>query len=375
MVDNKKILIVVNNLNIGGTISSLYNLLFAIDTNRISVDVFSRNIDGSFEWKLPNCRLLPENIWLSHTIHPKGLITKLVSRFLLCVRKFFQLFGIDLFNIYNLIGGIQCHTNEYDAVIGFDESLAKYIRSLPAQKRIIWIHCDYRRYANGKNESKYYNSIDKIVCVSNYAKDIFCDYYPMFTNKTIAIHNVINVSNLYDKSRIPNDDSRFKNDFFTIISCGRFDSVKQFHLIPSIVSEIKNITHRPFCWYIIGGGNTIIAKHIQDEIEQYGVSDYVKLLGLASNPYNYMVGSDLYVCTSFSESYPMVVNEAKALGIPIVCNAFPSASESVKHEVDGYIIEIKEMPRVIASMIEKPKKFSISSPDNNLILDQFYSLF
>lgn len=375
MVENKNILIIVNNLNIGGTVSSLYNLLSMIDTNMVSVDIFARNMVGSFQGNLPNCRFLPENMWLSYTLHTKGLIQRLINRFLLYFRKVFQLLGIDMFYIYNLIGGAQFHTNEYDAVIGFDESLTKYISSLPARKRIIWIHCDYRRYANGKNESKYFNKIDKIVCVSKYAKEMFCEYYPLLKNKTIAIYNVVNVRNLYDKSQIPIDDVHFNNDVFTIVSCGRFDSVKQFHLIPGIANEIRNITKCPFCWYIIGGGNDIIRKHIQDEIARYNVFEYVKLLGVASNPYNYMSESDLFVCTSLSESYPMVVNEAKALGVPVVCNTFPSACESVNHGVDGYIFKIEDMPRVIASQIEKPRKFTITSPDNKLILNQFYSLF
>ena len=81
----------------------------------------------------------------------------------------------------------------YDAIIGFDESLSHYISLLPAKKRICWIHCDYRRYVKGKNESKYYDKIDTIVCVSESMRKVFCDYYPNCSHKTVTIHNIIDI--------------------------------------------------------------------------------------------------------------------------------------------------------------------------------------
>ena len=372
---SKKILIIINEFNIGGTIASLYMLLSKIDPQMVQVDVFPRVNLGAYADKLPNCTILPENLWLSHTIYKKGFIIRKANYLLLCIRKFFEKMDIDMYRIFNYIGGNKLHTNRYDAVIGFDESLPRYVCTLPAHKRINWIHCDYRRFAKGKDESRYYDKIDTVVCVSEFAKNIFCEYYPKYSNKTVAIHNIINVEDLLQKSTQPVDDDRFKNTDFTIISCGRLDPVKQFNLIPSIVEKIKQKTDRSFQWYIIGGGNDVLQEQIQNEINQYGVSEYVKLLGMKTNPYTYMVKSDLFVCTSCSESYPMVVNEAKALGIPVVCNTFPSASESVRNGENGYIVGIERMPEVIASMIEKPIVLKQRDSENIHILEQFYNLF
>ena len=374
MQEKKNALIVVNSFNIGGTVSSLYTLISMVDTQKVHIDIFARNISGFYIDKLPNCTLLPENLWLSYTIYKKNFLVRMAKTFLFFIRKVLEIVGVDMFLIYNHIGGKQLHTENYDAVIGFDESLSRYISALPARKRINWIHCDYRRYVNGKDESCYYDKIDTVVCVSEFAKGIFCEYYPKYANKTVAIHNIINVEDLHHKASKPIDDERFYNDCFTIVSCGRMDPVKQFHLIPFIVDRIRKNTDKPFHWYIIGGGNEEVEKHIEQEIEQYKVSNYVKLLGMKTNPYNYMAKSNLYVCTSWSESYPMVVNEAKALGLPVVCNIFPSASESVHDGVNGFILDIENMPDVIASMIEKPLEIENYQSENDKILESFYSL-
>ena len=336
----KRVLIVVSSFSIGGTISSLYTLLSKIDPQKVQVDVFPKSNSGSFAGKLPNCTILPENLWLSHRIYKRNIFVRKMNFLLLCFRKLFEMIGIDLYRVYNHIGGMQLNTDKYDAVIGFNESLSRYISALPARKRINWIHCDYRRYAKGKDETCYYDKIDTVVCVSEFAKGVFCDYYPKHANKTVAIHNIINAEDLLHKASMPIDDERFSDDCFTIVSCGRLDPVKQFHLIPSIADRVRTKINKPFRWYIIGGGNDEVAKQIEREIERYNVSDCVKLLGMKMNPYVYMAKADLYVCASWSESYPMVVNEAKALGVPVVCNTFPSAKESVRNGVDGYIIEI-----------------------------------
>ena len=372
---SKRILIIVSAFGIGGTISSLYTLLSKIDPQKVQVDVFPRSNSGSFAGKLPNCTILSENVWLSHRIYKRNFFVRKVNFLLLCLRKLFEIIGVDLYRVYNHIGGTQLNTDGYDAVLGFDESLSRYISALPARKRINWIHCDYRRYANGKDETCYYDKIDTVVCVSEFAKGVFCDYYPKHANKTVAIHNIINAEDLLHKASMPIDDERFSDDCFTIVSCGRLDPVKQFHLIPSIADRVRTKINKPFRWYIIGGGNDEVAKQIEREIERYNVSDCVKLLGMKMNPYVYMAKADLYVCTSWSESYPMVVNEAKALGVPVVCNTFPSAKESVRNGVDGYIIEIEKMPEAIASAIVAPMKTGVQDNENDRIICQFYNLF
>lgn len=364
----KKILIVVGSYGMGGTVASLYSLLTKIKEINVDVDLFCRLWRGDFNGKLPNCNVLPENLWLSHRVTGSAFVPKILNYLLWIVRKALSFVGIDMFRLYCKIGGRQINSDKYDAVIGFDESLAQFISYMPAKKRINWIHCDYRRYANGRDESRYYDKIDTAVCVSEFVKSIFGEIYPQYKDKTVAIHNVINVEDIVAKSQQPTDDKRFDTSGFTIISCGRLDPVKQFSRIPSIAKQITSLTNKPFKWYIIGSGSDECS--IKEEIAKNNVGNTVILLGKQSNPYAYMAKSNLYACTSSSESFPLVVNEAKALCVPVVCNNFPSANESVTSASEGIITTIDKFPEIIAGYIDNPIKNNDCTIDNKHILDQ-----
>lgn len=368
----KRILIILGAFNMGGTIVSLNSLLSKIDTSKIEVDVFARQKEGDFLNKLPNCHILDENLWMSHSIYYKGAVVRYLNFLLLCIRKTFEKIGMDLSVLYNYIGGKQVGTDKYDAVIAYDETLPRYVSYMPAKKRISWIHCDYRRHAQGMDESKYYDKMDKVVCVAESMRKVFVDIYPQYAEKTVAIHNVINVEDILKRSQEPIDDDRFTNDCFTMVSCGRLDSVKQFSLIPEIASRIRSITDKLFKWYIIGEGDDRSA--IESAIQKYNMQDYVIMLGKKSNPHPYMAKADVYVCTSYSEAHPLVVNEARALRVPVLCNTFESAYESVVDGRDGFIVPVESMHNKLAEMMSDPLRIDRCYLDNAETLQKIFNL-
>lgn len=373
----KKILFIVSEFCIGGTMSSLYSLLSVIDPQRIQVDIFSRVHSGPYYKRMPNCSILPENIWLSHSIYERSIFAKVATKVLLAIRKVLDPVGIDMYALYNFIGGKQIHSDEYDAVIGYDESMARLVSYFPAKKRINWIHCDYRRFARGKDEAKYYDKIHAIVCVSQFVKAVFTEIYPQYADKVYAIHNVINVEDIRKKAEAPIDDDRFQTDAYTIVSCGRLDPVKQFSVIPSLASQLKAEGAKPFKWYIIGGGNDVEQNAIAEAITKCCVEDCVITLGMKTNVYPYIDNADLYVCTSSSESYPMVVNEAKALLIPVISNNFPSAKESIRNGIDGVICSMEEIVGCILTQMNTPLVINMGDYNDETIhiIEQVEALF
>lgn len=358
----KKILFVIPSFKIGGTIVSLHSILSVIDTEKYDVSVFALNKSGNFLHKLPNCKIIPENIWLSLVYNGDNIFKKLFSKLLRYTRSIFYRLGYSIEPICCKMAEATMRFDNYDTLVNFSESIARYVAYYPITKRVAWIHCDYRRHLDlvRKNENKEYNLFSTIVCVSNFAKEVFCNCIPEVSNRVVAIHNIINVDDILNKSRdsATQLDPKFKTDNFTIISVGRIDPVKQFHLIPQLAADIKSRTSRKFQWYIIGGyrGFDQYIEKLKQDIKRLNVSEEVILLGEKTNIYPYMANANLYVSTSFSESFPLVINEAKVLGIPVVSNNFGSASESVRHGVDGFIspIESGEMTEKICQLINSP---------------------
>ena len=362
----KRILFVVPSFAIGGTIVSLSSLLSVINTAEFDVDVFALAKKGQYLDKLENCRILPENQWLSTRIYDGGLIKKTISFIIRALIKLTRKFNCEWFvkHIYEY-GGRKMRTMQYDDVICFVESIANRVCYYPAKRRITWIHCDYMRYLSligNKDEIDFYERFNTIVCVSKNVMDTFCESLPYYATKTVLINNIINVSSIRKRSIESGFiDPRFSNDDFTIISVGRFDPVKQFEKIPEIVSNIKRNTDTQFHWYIIGGqrGTDDVKNSIMSEIMRYGVLEQVILLGEKTNPYPYIAKSDLYVTTSMSESFSLVIHEAKSLGIPVLANNFSSACESLSDGIDGFIVPLDKMPEKIITLIN----------DRNLLLE------
>jgi|LSQX01.1.fsa_nt_gb glycosyltransferase involved in cell wall biosynthesis len=375
----KRILFVLPSYEIGGTTKSLYSLLSMIDPERLDVDVFATHNTGPYKGKMPNCIELPMNIWLSYPYVGGNFFIISFQTIVYGIRFFLSKIHINSLPLIHWIGGKSLQTEKYDAVVSFSEGLAYTVSAFPAKKLIQWIHCDYKRHLEWNNSSfeRYaYRRYDKIVCVSEFAKRVFDEIFPEFSNKSIAIHNVINVEDIVAKSKDDSDlDSRFDSNQFTIVSVGRLDPVKQFILIPEIVAKLKKLSDRDFKWYIIGGGFPEEREKIEIKIRNFGLHENIYLLGQKTNVYPYIMRADLYVNTSISEAYSIVNNEAKALQIPVVTNNFECVYETIINNIDGVIIPIENMAEEIATIINTNKTYMITSIDNQEALRKIYNLF
>ena len=384
-MNKKKILIVVPSFVIGGTIVSLNSMLSLIDTKKYEIDVFALNRKGEYLNRLPNCTILPENLWLSHSAHTFGVVKNTINKTLRVIRAICRRLNWSSEPLLCKLADKQVNFQQYDTVVNYAESVADVVCHYPVKKRVTWIHCDYKRYltlVNNRNETKVYEKFDNIVCVSEFAKGTFVECIPQMESKTVAIHNVINAEDIKQKAKEVIDDEQFKTDNYTIVSAGRLDPVKQFHLIPQLATDIKKQTDKKFVWYIIGGhrGFDSYVENIKKDIVRLGVADCVVLLGEKSNVYPYMAKADLYVSTSFSEAFSLVINEAKALGIPVISNNFGCAAESIEDGVDGFVLPMGDVAFVerVVSIVDgkvNPKVDEKSDIDKNkIILSNIYKI-
>ena len=59
-----------------------------------------------------------------------------------------------------------------------------------------------------------------------------------------------------------------------------------------------------------------------NELNKYilenNLTNDVTLLGFKDNPYKYLRASDLFICSSISEGFSLVIGEAMAVGVPVI---------------------------------------------------------
>ena len=373
----KKILFVIPEYSHGGTNKSLESLLSAIDEKRYEISIFCLYEDGGVFYK---------NIFKPYII-AKSLLYVLahdnvITRKVMGVAM--KLFKNLSFNwLYRYEANRLQHKYKFDTVIAFQEGSATQFVSLinyPVN-RIAWVHCDYANRFTAiekKSELSLYCLYNHIVSVSYSAVHSFNSIYPELKDRTKCIYNLIDCSYILRQS---SQDVNFEKqgNCFNLISVGRFVAVKQFDLIPQIVQKLKLLTKKSFCWYIVGDGNE--RNMVESVISSMGLDKNIKILGAKDNPYPYFKQSDLYVCTSLSESFSYTIAESKTLHVPVLTNDFPVANEVVSPN-EGWICNVKDMAFILKDIIEDKnciysnvkKTIDNFKYDNNAIVDTFCKL-
>ncbi len=360
----KKILIVVMSLSTGGTTSALKALMqtsFSQD-NDISILALCRTGIAQNP-ELQKYIIMPgklAQLWFLN-IANASLLAKILMLPIKVIKNIPWLGNrIDTMIAKHIARSTE-RREQYDTVISFSEHIVPgIVQHFKNENKFVWIHCDYGNRIK-RNDEHIFNKYRKIVCVSKFTRDSFVKRYPSLADRTVYIYNVCSIDSIRAKSKEEIDDRLFETSAFTILSIGRIAPVKRFHEIPAIAKRLKD-TGCAFKWYIMGGGSAEDTDKIKTAIENCGVKEEVIMLGARTNPYPYHKRADLLVSTSESEACPMIFNEAKILGTPIVSANFGSAHEFIKQGVDGYISSIEEMHNTISKLIEDKDEYSILNP-------------
>ncbi len=353
----KKILFIIYNLDTGGVNSSL-SCLYSYIKGLCDVRVFSLNHEGNNDSSFKDI-VIPENKAVSAYYgikKPCGFLNRLRFYGVKVLKKICVKSKIDFRKImfYRTRKTILKYFTP-DIVVAFQENDATLFAStFEAVKKITWVHFDYSQFiSKNRNELPLYSQFNHIVCVSKYTAFTFKQRYPSLAEKVTYIYNLLDEKRIRFLSKNPLKDEAFKKDSFTILSAGRISPEKGFSTIPKIAKFLKD-NGCCFRWYIIGREDKPKElANLKKEIDINQVTDCLSWIGAKTNPYPYFVMSDLYVSTSFTEACPMVFNEARVLGVPIVSTNFGSSYEFIKDGVDGFITKREDMPLVLLKVLKE----------------------
>lgn len=380
----KNILFVINTLTTGGANSSL-SALYAEMARYYDIKVFAISHDGNKDEHGFSDVLLPKN-WAADAFYADfakatgrdktcKFVVKLLKRICILLhialeKKIFKHTVKQIEKSYN-----------FDKVIAFQEEASALLCSyFKCEEKLAWVHCDFTKgFPN--NDASIYKHFKKVIFVSDYTQTQFLNKYPHLKGKTEYLYNFLNKSRILQLADDEIRDVDLTDNKFTILSLGRIVPLKRFSVIPKIVYEIKakggNIR-----WIILG---PIFDKEeynkLASNILKYGLEKDVLWLGGKENPYPYMKHSDVCVSLSTTEACPMVFNEARVLGVPIVSTNFGSAHEFINNGVDGYVCSIERIPDVLFSLYSNRENYkyiksnsSIQYINNNDIVNKLLSI-
>lgn len=383
-----KILIVNNNMHVGGIQNALINLLQELSKDArydVTLCVLG-NVGEQLDAVPQNIKLISGNRFTKilglkqSEAKQDGLFTLLWRTAFVALTK---LFGTKL--TYGILSRMQKIDEHYDVAVSFmqnDNFNVFYggcnefvLNAVDADLKASFVHCAFTDYS-GKNRynAEIYTKFDRIAGVSKSQAERFkrkCPDVP--ADRVYAVHNCYDIDSTLRKAG--EYEVSFNDDVINIFSPVRICEEKGVVRMIPIFARLKEQGFK-FCWRVAGWGplyEEAIALR-----DKYQMQDEIEFLGHLTNPYPYFKKSDLLLLPSFKEAAPMVYGEAEILGVPVLTTNTTSAVELVADRGIGYVCECDDAS-VEAALLEimkngKPQRLKESELTNDLALEEFAAI-
>lgn len=240
--------------------------------------------------------------------------------------------------------------------IEFANMLSKYAPQDVVKITQEHLHDDSKKYV--KQIKKSFKNLDYLVVLCSGSEQ----NYKMWLkeNKKIKIVKIANILEDIPKCETKLDSNR-------LIAVGRLHPVKNFQTLIKVFSIVnKSIPESTLT--IIGDGEE--KNNLKELVKELKLESKINFTGMIQKEQvtKEMLKSDLYVMTSKTECFPMVLLEAEACGLPIVAFDVPvGPREIIKNNVNGYLISNKNINQMAENIInllsnkDKLKKFGENS--------------
>ena len=110
--------------------------------------------------------------------------------------------------------------------------------------------------------------------------------------------------------------------------------------------------------YMISANGKV--KFLEDLIKELNLTKNIKIISLTKNISKYLLNTSVFINPSLSEACPMVINEAKAYGLPIVgfnvSYSFPYQTGVITAQVTNYKQMAKEIIKLLKDYNYRKKK-------------------
>ena len=243
--------------------------------------------------------------------------------------------------------------------------------------KIGWEHNHYHdnyRYARNVIRSVYY--LDYFVLVSASLKNFYESHLTTSNCQCVYIPNIID--------KIPKKVSSLETK--RIVSVGRLSPEKGYMDLLKVFSVIAN---KYPTWHLDIIGDGVEKERLEKFINNHELNERVTLHGFQNKDYidKILHDSSIYVMTSYTESFGIVLLEAMSHGLP--CIAFDSAEgarDLIDSGMNGYLIKnrsyvamIKKIEDLMGSRETRKRvgmagRNSIKKYTSEVVSEQWYNL-
>lgn len=211
---------------------------------------------------------------------------------------------------------------------------------------------DFTDYYESRWLKRQYRKANaSFIAISENSQNFLKRNLPSFFDTRIhLLHNAIRLDRFYTKER--------RNDKIQLISVGNLVPKKNHTLIIDVASELRR-RKLPFDVHILGYG--VLKSELMNKIDNKDLHDSVHLHGNVKNVEDYLSSADIYLHTALEEPFGLVLVEAMAAGLPIVCTNGGGNKDLIIEGDNGFIVN-EFNAELLADRIE----FLIKNPEKRL---------
>ena len=381
----KKIIIVNNNMKVGGVQKSLYNLLWSIEGDYEITLLLFRAI-GEYIHCLPaNVKVLEADglfryLGLSQG-ECKGL-DKLKRGMLAALCRVFGRGKI----MKLLLKSQQTIQQEYDWAIAFLQNgniknfyggVQEFVlHRVKAKRKAAFLHCDYRNCgANHPVNNQLVGQFDQIVACSDGCRQAFISVLPELEGKCTTVNNCHRFEEI--RTLALDQPITYGRSCCNMVMVSRLAHEKGIERALEATAYVMG-KGLPVALHIVGGGP--MESFLRERAAELKVTDFVHFYGEQRNPYRYMKNADLFLMSSYHEAAPMVIEEAASLGLPILTVKTTSSEDMVTKWDRGWVCanEQAALNETLVQVVGNPGilqtikvRLCADAMDNTLALEQF----
>ena len=192
----------------------------------------------------------------------------------------------------------------------------------------------YKRYKKNGSNSFIAISQDALNFASNVVPDNGQVHY---------LKNAISYKEFFNPIRKLDSNKQIK-----LVNIGNFQKKKNQQFLIEVVDILvkKGISCSLSC---LGDGGD--RKHVQKKANDYGLEAKISFEGNVTNVKDYLLESTIYVHSAYYEPFGLVLLEAMAAGLPVVCLNGGGNADIVEDGVNGFMID-EQNPVTFAERIE-----------------------
>lgn len=386
----KKIIIVNNNMKVGGVQKSLYNLLWETQ-GRYEVTLLLFRAVGPYMDKLPagvkivECTSLFRYLGISQAECAGHLPDRILRAFLAAVSRIFgrhTVMKLLLRSQKKLPETYDCaisflHNGRPEAFYGGTQEFV--LHCISARKKIAFLHCDYAGCgANHERNNRLIARFDRIAACSEGCRNAFVQCLPELTPRCTVVRNFHRPAQLRFLGE--QEPVTYEPDSLHVVMVCRLTHEKQVDRAIAAAAGVRN-RGIPVKLHIVGSGRE--EKSLRSLVRDLGMTEQVFFYGEQENSCRYVKNADLFLLSSAHEAAPMVLEEARCLGVPVLTTRTTSSEEMVTGENCGWVCEnsLPALEQMLAELLARPellrqKKAELlaRTMDNAGAMEQFTTL-